>query len=1002
MFQRTLFVVTNLIALFVASTLFAATWTTGGGTFSAAQYNANVPNNGDDILVDADTTFNINADTTKLLGTTGIVVDPGITLTINFTNGAKIKLGNNGNSAITNNGTITVTGNAGGFDFADNNGATLTIKGTLGGDVDANAIHLGNNELVTSGTSSIYKVDFGGVNALLNIDHATTVRGMASLTGNAAIRVASGILLTGIVDVNGNTLTLDEPTGGTITTVQFDTVDGILEVNESCSISAINMTVSATIRVATNKTLTTTIDVNSNTLTLDKANGGTITTVNLDTDGGIIDVIENITIDTCDLTGNATIRVVGNRTLATGNGVDTNTKTLTLTGTGTIGRIDIDGTGGTIEALETCTVTTINVDADGVLNVTEDKILTSTINIKNKTLTLNRKGKITTANFVTAGGVLDVNEICEVTNINLNVSGSVNVASGKILTALIDVNANTLSLNETGVPGTIQMDTANGVLDVNASCAPVAVNISNNVSVDVAEGRTLTADLNIGAYTLVLLGNGTVTKVIATTGTVQANGSSQITTLQPSPGVGGTFTFTGIGAATVATVTAMDTAGEIFTKTGVGSLTVSNGFSFAGSTGIKLNINAGTFSDPSGANIVFGDDAEKITVANGATFETASDITGHTGASTNLDAVAGSTVNFIKDGLLTLAATANDDFKLLGTVNIRDNCLVQMAGAYRSQFANINIENQGSLVNNVPNATMLFSPNASIILLGTSSGTLTINGQTTATPITLSTVGNVGQFIINRGSSDNMTVKFTALSNCLYISNTSGFADAELGNKMAGVVDEGDNINWWSPLTANAGEDKTIISGNSTTLEGSAFGAKPPYTYAWTPTTGLSNPNVATPTATPLVTTEYTLTVTDNEGASDTDTMTVTVTPALAVDAGPDQEIASGESVVLQGSATGGSGQFAYSWTPTTDLDSAVIAEPTASPKQTTTYKLTVTDLGDQGKMASDTVTITIKSGFTQCGAGLCGMGGASLLPLTALGLMGCKWSWRKKARSRD
>ncbi len=1007
MFQRIILVVTTLAALLATGSLFAATWTTGGGTFSAAQYDANVANNGDDIRVDANTTFNIDADTSKLLGPTGIVVDPGILLTINFTNGAVIKLGsgpgNGGPSAITNNGTITVTGTAGGFDFSDNTGQILTIKGTLGGDVDANTIILGNNTLATGGASSIYDITFGGANAILDINHATTVRKIATMIDDATVRVANGIMLTGTVDVNGNTLTLDEPTGGTITAVQFDTIGGLLDVIESCAISAINMTVSTTIRVATNKTLTTTVDVNNNTLTLDEPDGGTITTVNLDTDDGMIDVLQNTTIGTCDLTGNATIRVAANKTLTTTGGVDTNTKTLTLPGAGTITQVDIDGAGGVVKVNESCALNTVNVTASGSLNVAENKTMTGTVNINACTLSLNDKGIITAASFVTAGGVLDVNETCEVTAVNLAANGSINVVAGKTLTALIDVNANTLSLNETGVPGTIQMDTANGVLDVNANSTPTAVNISNNVSVDVAEGRTLTADLNIGAYTLTLLGSGTVTKIMGTTGTVLANGSPQITTLQPSPGAGGTFTFSGIGSATVANLTPLDTAGEIFAKTGVGSLTVSNGFSFAGATGIKLNINGGTFSDTSGLNVVFGDDAEKIYVGNGATFETASDITGQSGAGTNFDAVPGSTVNFTKDGLLTLTATADDDFKLLGTVNVMDNCIVQMAGAYQSQFANVNIENRGSLINNVPNSTMLFSPNATVILKGTASGTLTINGQTAATPITVSTVGNVGQFTINRGSSNKLTVKYTALSNCIYISNTSGYADAELGTQMMGVTDEGNNINWWGPLTANAGPDKTIINGNSTTLDGGASGGHPPYTYAWTPTTGLQEDELtlASPTAAPLVTTEYTLTVTDSEGSTDTDTVTVTVTPALAVDAGPDQEIAPGESVTLQGSATGGSGQFAYTWTPTTGLDNPAIAEPTASPEETTEYTLTVTDLGDQGKMASDKVIVTVRSGIGQCGAGLCGMGGVSLLPLTLLGMMAYKWSWRRKSTKR-
>ncbi len=72
--------------------------------------------------------------------------------------------------------------------------------------------------------------------------------------------------------------------------------------------------------------------------------------------------------------------------------------------------------------------------------------------------------------------------------------------------------------------------------------------------------------------------------------------------------------------------------------------------------------------------------------------------------------------------------------------------------------------------------------------------------------------------------------------------------------------------------TANAGVDQTISYGNSATLSGSGG-----TTYSWTPTGTLDNPNVASPVASPTVTTIYILTVTDANGCTDTDTMIVTV-----------------------------------------------------------------------------------------------------------------------------
>lgn len=168
--------------------------------------------------------------------------------------------------------------------------------------------------------------------------------------------------------------------------------------------------------------------------------------------------------------------------------------------------------------------------------------------------------------------------------------------------------------------------------------------------------------------------------------------------------------------------------------------------------------------------------------------------------------------------------------------------------------------------------------------------------------------------------------------------------------------------------TADAGSDATIASGGSATLEGSATGGQEPYTYAWTPTTGLDDATVAQPTASPTVTTEYTLTVTDSNGQTDTDTVTVTVASALAVEAGPNRSIAPSGSAELTGSATGGLAPYTYSWSPTTGLDDATLAQPTASPTVTTEYTLTVTDSLDQ--TGTDNVMVVVAPPLTASAGG--------------------------------
>ncbi|MFO8233911.1 MAG: T9SS type A sorting domain-containing protein [Bacteroidales bacterium] len=82
----------------------------------------------------------------------------------------------------------------------------------------------------------------------------------------------------------------------------------------------------------------------------------------------------------------------------------------------------------------------------------------------------------------------------------------------------------------------------------------------------------------------------------------------------------------------------------------------------------------------------------------------------------------------------------------------------------------------------------------------------------------------------------------------------------------------------------------------------------------------------------------------------------------LEVDAGADETIEEGESIELGASpaAEGGNGGYLYDWSPTTALDDSEASNPTASPSETTTYTLSVTD--EHECSASDEVEITVES----------------------------------------
>jgi gliding motility-associated-like protein len=79
--------------------------------------------------------------------------------------------------------------------------------------------------------------------------------------------------------------------------------------------------------------------------------------------------------------------------------------------------------------------------------------------------------------------------------------------------------------------------------------------------------------------------------------------------------------------------------------------------------------------------------------------------------------------------------------------------------------------------------------------------------------------------------------------------------------------------------TINAGPFVTIAIGNSTQLNCSGGSG----TFSWSPPTGLSNPNIRNPVASPTVTTTYTVTFTNSFGCTDSDTVTVEVIEAYAI-----------------------------------------------------------------------------------------------------------------------
>lgn len=154
----------------------------------------------------------------------------------------------------------------------------------------------------------------------------------------------------------------------------------------------------------------------------------------------------------------------------------------------------------------------------------------------------------------------------------------------------------------------------------------------------------------------------------------------------------------------------------------------------------------------------------------------------------------------------------------------------------------------------------------------------------------------------------------------------------------------------------------TLCDGGGTPLTASS--TSPGTTFQWTPANGtLSATNIAAPLATPTTTTTYTVTATSPAGCSATATTTVTVGMLnnLTVTAAQ-TTLCQGQSTTLNAVITG-SGDMTINWSGA-GLSSTTIANPTATPAQTTTYTCTVTH-NASGCSRTASVTITVNGGYT-------------------------------------
>ncbi len=163
------------------------------------------------------------------------------------------------------------------------------------------------------------------------------------------------------------------------------------------------------------------------------------------------------------------------------------------------------------------------------------------------------------------------------------------------------------------------------------------------------------------------------------------------------------------------------------------------------------------------------------------------------------------------------------------------------------------------------------------------------------------------------------------------------------------------NVNVKTPVTFNAPQGKTICKGESVQLNGNNSNA---FQYAWTPTFYLNNPNIKNPVANPLLTTVYTVTITDKTCNYDSSfQVNVFVLPIPLISVSKSNDINCNKPFAQLNA----NGSFVYSWTPNYALNNNMIANPIANPTSSTTYYVIATDI--TGCKSTDSIRVLVNFG---------------------------------------
>jgi gliding motility-associated-like protein len=244
-------------------------------------------------------------------------------------------------------------------------------------------------------------------------------------------------------------------------------------------------------------------------------------------------------------------------------------------------------------------------------------------------------------------------------------------------------------------------------------------------------------------------------------------------------------------------------------------------------------------------------------------------------------------------------------------------------------------------------------------------------------------VSNVSCFGLNDGRADFTSTGgtqpyqyFTLNGTPLNGSSISGLNPANHDIYVSDANQCGDTISFAitepsAPLQINliSLKNVTCFGGSDGNIVLSTTGGTPDYVYNWSNSSGGANISSLLPG-------DYTVTVSDNNGCSLTDTFTVTQHAEIEVTLPESYEILLGQSVRLV-PVYDSTNIFTFLWKPDNNLSNPRVPSPNASPYQTITYTLTISDTAQCEATATtivnvkDSIVIYIPNIFSPNGDGI-------------------------------